>query len=152
MFRVADHIRDTGGLSTRFRLVCFHNKSVNGLQKNIQNSTTTNVQFRKLSKGCCPVSMTFKFKADRPHSKRGKFIRSNHVIMQHNHPLTVDERRVLQRVEIQDEIQMYLESGLTMPMIVNCVNRKFGLSLPYAAFGSVVQKVRHSIHSYIDFT
>ena len=47
---------------------------------------------------------------------------------------------------------MYLESGLTMPMIVNCINRKFGLSLPYNAFGSVVQKVRHSIHSYIDFT
>ena len=100
MFRISDHTRDTGGLSTRFKLVCFHNRTVSQAHKNIENSTTTTVKFKKHKCGTCPVSMTFKFKPDKPHSKRGMFIRSNHLIMQHNHALTVDERRVLQRIEI----------------------------------------------------
>lgn len=47
---------------------------------------------------------------------------------------------------------MYIESGLTHPMIVNCCNRKFGLSLPYHAYGKVIQDVRQELHGYIDFT
>ena len=47
MFRIADHVRDTGGLSTRFRLVCFHNKTLTGQTKNMHTSTTSTIVFKK---------------------------------------------------------------------------------------------------------
>jgi len=54
--------------------------------------------------------------------------------MQHSHTLVIDERKVLWRPEIQEEIKLYLEAGLTMPMIVNAINRKFGLSVTYRCY------------------
>jgi hypothetical protein len=53
--------------------------------------------------------------------------------MQHSHPLLIDEKRVLLRPEISEEIKIYLQSGLTMPMITNCINRKYGLAVNYQA-------------------
>ena len=86
-----------------------------------------------------------------PDSLQGRWVRTAQVICQHTHPLVIDERRVIHRQEIMDEIKIYLQSGLTMPMIINCCNRKFGLSVQYSAYATVVQKVRQSLHSYIDF-
>lgn len=74
------------------------------------------------------------------------------MIMQHTHPLVIDERRVLLRPEIQAEIKLLMKSGLTMPMLVNCVNRKYNLSVPFTGFNLAVSTVRREIHSCIDFT
>jgi hypothetical protein len=95
MFRISGHYRDGSGLSSKFKLVCFHNRE----EKNnaVRNSSSTNVKSHKTSKGWqCPVSVTFKFKADKPpHGKTGKYVRSHHIICQHNHTLTIDERKIL---------------------------------------------------------
>ena len=39
-----------------------------------------------------------------------------------------------------------------MPMITNCINRRYGLAINYQACQKAVQDVRREIHSYIDFT
>ena len=77
----------------------------------------------------CPVSINFKFRTHMGSETDGRFIRMHNLVMQHNHPLVIDDRKVLLRQDILDEIKMYLQAGLTMPMIVACVNKKFGLDV-----------------------
>lgn len=38
----------------------------------------------------------------------GRFCRMHNIVMQHNHPLVIDDRKVLLRQDILDEIKMYL--------------------------------------------
>jgi hypothetical protein len=45
-----------------------------------------------------------------------------------------------------------MKSGLTLPMLVNFINRKYSLSVPFAGFNLAVSSVRREIHSCIDFT
>ena len=71
--------------------------------------------------------------------------------MQHTHPLIIDEKKILNRPEIAHEIQIYLQSGLTMPLITNCINRKFGLSIDYATIVRYTDRKRKEVHEYIDF-
>ncbi len=45
---------------------------------------------------------------------------------------------MLKRPEVQEEIKLYIQSGLNQGLIVQCINRKFNLSVPYHSFGSAV--------------
>lgn len=94
----------------------------------------------------------FRFKPTHGDSAEGKFVRSHHLTTQHSHLLTVDERRVLMRPEIFDEVKLYLTAGLTLPMIVNCVNSKFNLEVSISGYSAVIRNTRKEIHSYVDFS
>lgn len=118
----------------RFTLSCYYSRMsekkrpINGAVVLKQNHKNYN----------CPVALHFRFKSDAGQSKEGKFLRMHNLMMQHNHPLVVDERKVLLRADIMDEIKIYLQAGLTMPMIVACCNRKFGLEVTYHGFAGPV--------------
>lgn len=99
MFKTADMGRNEAGLIYKFKLICFHHMAK---QKHISN---TSVNLRNDKGYKCPVCVSFRWRPDpvnpgQPESKEGKFIRMPSFIMQHTHALVIDERRVLQRVEI----------------------------------------------------
>lgn len=45
-----------------------------------------------------------------------------------------------------------MESGITLPMLVNFINSKYKLSLAISGFNQAVTTVRREIHSCIDFS
>lgn len=56
----------------------------------------------------CPVSVHFKLKTFCGNLTDGRYVRMHNLVMQHNHPLVIDDRKVLLRQDILDEIKMYL--------------------------------------------
>lgn len=55
--------------------------------------------------------------------------RCQRATVRHNHRPMWDTRTFLWREDIVKEVKMYLDSGLTQSMIVNCLNKKYSLGL-----------------------
>ena len=149
IFKVIQPNQAAQGVSvSRFYLVCVYGKLSE--KKKPQSGALCLKQTTKNFK--CPVSVCFRFKPNTPESEEGKFVRTHNMVMQHTHQLVIDEKRVLLRPEIQLEIKLLMQSGLTFPMLVNFVNKKYNLTVPLGGFNQAVSSVRREIHSCIDFS
>jgi hypothetical protein len=60
----------------------------------------------------CRVAVHWQFIPKEKGSKEGKFVRKQNINMQHSHPLILEERILLKRDEIMDDIKLYLQCGL----------------------------------------
>jgi hypothetical protein len=124
--------------TNKFTLVCIYAKAHNKSKINQMDL------IKKVKQYQCPVHVTFR-------QWGSLYKRSECLTQQHNHALTIEEKWYLRRPEIQAEIKLYVQSGLNQSLIVNCVNRKFNLSIPYSNFGAAVKAARNELHDYIDF-